>query len=367
MQRILSRCGALLAVVWIGGSASIHAQNEPGRIMGRVTDSSGGALPGVTVAIASDQRGSVVATVTDGSGEYRSPGLPPGTYRVTFDLAGFEPSEVKTVVVRPGESFILDRQLGLAALAETVEVVGVTPKPPPPAPRPPIRKRPAFQPVPQVVLASVCGPRQAPEVSAIAARIAAHRDDMGRKLFGAGDVIVLDGGADRSLSTGMNLAVRRRSRVGDRSVPMKSATIGEFTSGLVQIVEVDTDTSVAVVVYACGEFEVGDTVEWFDQQPELTSSDAGKPDYENPARILFGDHGQSLGSPTQLMVIDRGENHGAQRGQRLTIFRRALGDRGPVTALADAVIVAVRPDSSTIRIERARDAVSVGDLVALHR
>ena len=58
---------------------------------------------------------------------------------------------------------------------------------------------------------------------------------------------------------------------------------------------------------------------------------------------------------------------GAARGQRLTVFRRALGDRGPELAIADAIIVSVRADSATIRIERASDAVSVGDMVALHR
>ena len=48
-------------------------------------------------------------------------------------------------------------------------------------------------------------------------------------------------------------------------------------------------------------------------------------------------------------------------------LRRSLGARGPVVSIADAIIVAVRSGSATIRIERASDAVTVGDLVALHR
>ena len=67
------------------------------------------------------------------------------------------------------------------------------------------------------------------------------------------------------------------------------------------------------------------------------------------------------------MVIDRGAAQGAERGQRLTVFRRSLGERGPVVQVADAIIIAVRPESATIRIERASDAVTIGDLVALHR
>jgi uncharacterized protein YjlB len=57
---------------------------------------------------------------------------------------------------------------------------------------------------------------------------------------------------------------------------------------------------------------------------------------------------------------------GVQRGQRVTIFRGAQGSAVPLT-IGDGVIVAVRADSATMRIERANDAVAVGDLVALHR
>lgn len=66
------------------------------------------------------------------------------------------------------------------------------------------------------------------------------------------------------------------------------------------------------------------------------------------------------------MVIDQGIMQGVQRGQRLTIFRRPQADGVPVT-VGDGVIIAVRADSATLRIERATDAVMVGDMVALHR
>jgi hypothetical protein len=335
-------------------------------MLGRVTDSSGGALPGVTVTI-TPRTGSSVSVFTDGSGEYRSQTLAPGTYRVLFELSGFESAEVGDIALRAGEAFILDRQLGLATFAETVEVVAVAPKPPPPVPRPPLRKRVQAQPVPPEVLASVCGPTQPAEDAAVVAKVAAHRDDMDRKMFGNGDVLVIDAGSESGVAEGTNLAVRRRFRWGDRSLPVKLATFGEHTSALVQVVEVHPEASVALVVYACDEFEVGDTVERFEPLTLFTAIETGAPQYADPARILFGDNGRLMASVSQLMVIDRGAREGAQRGQRLTVFRRALGERGPVTLIADAIIVAVKEDSATIRIERARDAVSVGDLVALHR
>ena len=111
----------------------------------------------------------------------------------------------------------------------------------------------------------------------------------------------------------------------------------------------------------------GDVVEPFDALPLMTAGGLGAPHYDDPAHIVLGEHGQTLGAARALMVIDRGATAGAERGQRITVFRRALGDRGPVRAIADAIIIAVRPESATIRIERTSDAVSVGDLVALHR
>jgi len=55
---------------------------------------------------------------------------------VTFEMPGFESRTNPSVVLGPGEVFVLDRQLGLAQLTETVTVTGEVPKPPPVAPGP---------------------------------------------------------------------------------------------------------------------------------------------------------------------------------------------------------------------------------------
>jgi hypothetical protein len=161
--------------------------------------------------------------------------------------------------------------------------------------------------------------------------------------------------------------VRRTFRPGATRGGDPRAAAGEQTAGLIQVVDTGGKTSVVVVVYACGELFAGDTVEPFDPLPLLSAQALLAPQFDDPAHIVLGAYGQTLGAERQLMVIDRGTVQGAARGQRLTVFRRALGERGPVQAIADAIVVAVRAESATIRIERASDAVSVGDLVALHR
>lgn len=344
------------------------AQGEHARLTGRVTDGSGLALPGVTVSVApASGKGKPAVVVTDAVGQYQTPPMPPGTYAVSFEMSGFETRTNPAVVLGAGEVFILDRQLGLAQLTETVTVTGEAPKPPPAVPLTPLRKKPEIVPVPKLLLASVCGPDKPGEEDVTVGHIVGHRDEPRREMFGPGDAVVLDVGADMGMKTGDNYVVRRRFQYGDKGVPLKEATFGGQAAGLVQVVDAAPESSVAVVVYACAEFMAGDTLAPFEPLPVLAPDASGEPQFGDPAQVVFGELGRATGSTNQLMVIDRGYSQGVVRGQRITLFRPATATGGPVIRLGDGVIVAVRPQSATIRIDRANDAVDVGTLVAVHR
>ncbi len=61
-----------------------------GTLTGTVRDASGAVLPGVTVEANSPALpGAVRTVVTDNAGIYRIIELPPGTYSLSFSLAGF--------------------------------------------------------------------------------------------------------------------------------------------------------------------------------------------------------------------------------------------------------------------------------------
>jgi hypothetical protein len=358
----------IATLLTIFGSQLTVAQQAPqARVTGRVADGSGGALPGATVTIVSTQVGQPIVVITDDAGRYISPPLTPSTYTVVFELSGFETRARPGVEVRPGEIVTVDGTLAVAGVTETVQVVAEAPPPPGPEPRFEAPKPPETIPVPREVLASVCGPAQPEAFSLTIGRILGHRDEKNRTLFGVRDLLVLDAGDGAGVATGQNYVVRRRFRVGDKNLPAKQASFGVQTAGLIQVVETTPEHALAVVVYACGELLAGDTVEPFDPMPMWRTGDAGTPAFDAPAHIIFGEHGRAMGAPKQLMVIDRGSAHGTERGQRVTIFRRPQGARGPVSTVADAVVIAVRTDSATIRIERASDAVLIGDMVALHR
>ena len=364
MLRITST--ALIAWLLIP-AALLSAQADRSRLIGIVTDVSGGSLPGATVTIT----GAAIrpaSVVTDGSGRYITSWVPPGSYDVTFALSGFETRTVTGISLGTGQTVVLDQQLPIGSFGETVEVKAEAPPPPPPAPkRALVPPPPRAKPVDKEILASVCGPRQSPDFTLAIGHVVSHRDDAGRALLGPNDLLRIDAGEKQGVADGQNLVVRRRFETGERFAPKKLQTFGEQTVGLVQIVETQADSSVAIVVYACGEISAGDAIERYVPQPAFFAVSPGTPRFDEPARITTGEYGQQAATAGQMMVIASGIMQGVQRGQQLTIFRRAAAHSGPMNIIGDGVIVAVRADSATIRIERAIDAVMVGDLVAIHR
>ena len=156
---------ALLAFVGLFPAAMASAQADQSRVMGVVTDASGGALPGVTVTLGGPATPAPV--VTDGSGRYLTAWVPPGSYTLTFVLSGFETRTLTRVVLGAGQTVVLDQQLPLGALSETVEVRAPAPEPPAPPPPPRARfvapPRPQAKPVdpenPRVGLRSATGSR----------------------------------------------------------------------------------------------------------------------------------------------------------------------------------------------------------------
>src|SRR5688572_22406881 len=117
-MRSLARCFLLFGLVAVvPGVAAAQAT-----LSGEVRDTTGAVLPGVTVEAASPALSEKVRTaVTDGSGRYRLEPLPPGTYTLTFSLAGFVPSKREDVAVSGSGAVTVDMTLTVS-VAETVTV-----------------------------------------------------------------------------------------------------------------------------------------------------------------------------------------------------------------------------------------------------
>ena len=215
-----------------------------------------------------------------------------------------------------------------------------------------------MKPVPVHDRDSVCGPAKPVIPAESLGTIRSTRFVAEGGLYTTGASIAVDGGALNGLEVGQNLVVRHYFKV-----PRRAGTdsTGEHSAGLVQLVSVSERSSMAVVIYACDLLRAGDFLASFTPEPVRPPERRGTPDYGDAARILFGDEGLILAAPRRLMVIDRGSGHGIRVGQRLTLFRREAG-KPEITG--DAIVVATRIDSATIRVERVNDVVSPGDLAA---
>ena len=126
--------------------------------------------------------------------------------------------------------------------------------------------------------------------------------------------------------------------------------------------------AIATVAHICDAIMEGDYVEPY-VAPAMPSAAAmsGTPDYEHPGRILLADEKRQSGYPGLAMIVDRGTEDGMQGGQTLTIFRETLGGDGPIIDVGRATVIAASEHSSLVRVDSARDAVYIGDLVAIHR
>ena len=111
----------------LGLGAPGAAAAQTGSLTGTVTDAQGAAAPGATVT-ARAALGPPVTATTDAGGAYML-ALEPGTYTVTFSLGGFETQVREGVQIAAGEASVVDVLLPVAAIAEQVDVVGVTPLP----------------------------------------------------------------------------------------------------------------------------------------------------------------------------------------------------------------------------------------------
>jgi len=102
------------------------ASAQTADIVGRVTDNSGGVLPGATVTVENVGTRDVRTAVTTDTGDYVFTLLPIGTYTVKIELQGFSAYSSRAVLTS-GDRIRVDGKLSLGTISETVEVTAEAP------------------------------------------------------------------------------------------------------------------------------------------------------------------------------------------------------------------------------------------------
>ena len=114
-----------LAVIWIAVlllAAPAFAQGDRGAITGVITDAAGAVVPNAEVIATQIETNSAFKSITNSTGGYRIPYVPPGNYKVSAALKGFKTAIVSPVVVAVATVVTVDLKLELGATTESVTV-----------------------------------------------------------------------------------------------------------------------------------------------------------------------------------------------------------------------------------------------------
>src|SRR3954447_9960488 len=112
---------SMFFVLLLASAGICQAQTFRGGISGRVADSTGAVLPGVTITATNDATAVSRTTVTSTNGDFSLPDLQLGTYTIEATLQGFQTLRTK-VEVSVSQTAAVDLKMGLSQVAETINV-----------------------------------------------------------------------------------------------------------------------------------------------------------------------------------------------------------------------------------------------------
>ena len=121
-------CALLSVVLYLAAPVNVAAQTPTFNVEGVVSDAQQAVLPGVTVSMRNVATGLVRAATTDNDGRYVFTNLPPeGRYELQAELSGFATHLRQNLVFNAGQRIVLNIQLQLSTVQETVTVSGDNP------------------------------------------------------------------------------------------------------------------------------------------------------------------------------------------------------------------------------------------------
>jgi hypothetical protein len=126
MSREIVASGIGLLVTIFAAAPAVNAQATSGDLVGVVTDSSGGTVPGAQVEAVEESAGIRAVQQTEGNGQYRFSNLHIGKYDLTVTAAGFNAASIKGVAIELNKTATQNLLLSVRKLSQRVEVVEAT-------------------------------------------------------------------------------------------------------------------------------------------------------------------------------------------------------------------------------------------------
>ncbi len=114
----------LISLVVLLFALTSVAQIQNGQFAGVVTDPSGAAVPNAKVTVTNQGTGLAVNATTSATGAYTISELPPGSYKISIEAAGFKTFSDVGVTLNAGSIAHVDAKMTLGQTREVVEVTG---------------------------------------------------------------------------------------------------------------------------------------------------------------------------------------------------------------------------------------------------
>ena len=121
------RLHTLCVLAALAAAPNLFSQAVNATLIGTVTDPSGALVPNAGVVATDAQTGVARHSITNESGNYSFPDLPPGSYIVTVEAQGFKKETRRDITVQVDTTTRADLRLTPGAITETIEVTGEPP------------------------------------------------------------------------------------------------------------------------------------------------------------------------------------------------------------------------------------------------
>lgn len=123
LAKFLFKAACILSLLsMLGGLSTLQAQNFRGGISGIVTDPSGAVVPDAQVTATRVSTAERIVSRSSSAGEFAFQDLPIGSYNISIEATGFQPTTIEKVGVSGGAVYSLPVKLSPAKSSTTVNV-----------------------------------------------------------------------------------------------------------------------------------------------------------------------------------------------------------------------------------------------------
>src|SRR5580765_5369847 len=108
-------------------SLTAVAQVDTGTIAGSVRDSQGAGVASASVTFTETDTNATAKAQTDGSGDFASPPLRPGNYKIVAEAKGFKTATRNTITLKVQDRLRIDFDMAVGSVSENVVVTTEVP------------------------------------------------------------------------------------------------------------------------------------------------------------------------------------------------------------------------------------------------